>query len=105
MAYLVIVKSENIRFKTESLNNHQAIFHVDTYEELYDNIIKHYDLERVANLNRLFIYDRAFGCSNRICLNDTKQLPINNSNMCTIWLRIPFTCSDHSSSSPSTISL
>jgi hypothetical protein len=102
---MAIVKSENIRFKNEQLNTSPTYFHVDTYEELYDKIIKYYGLENVAKCNRLFMYDRPFGCNNRICINQTKQLPNTKSNMIDVWLRIPFTTTDQSSSSPSTISL
>ena len=105
MAYLAIVKSENINFKNEQLNTKPSYFHVDTYEELYDKIISHYGLEKVAKLNKLFMYDRPFGYAKRVCLNETKQLPLNNSNIIDVWLRIPFTTNDHSSSSPSVISL
>lgn len=105
MAFLVIVKSENIRFKDEQLNTSPSYFHVDTYEELYDKIISHYGLEKVAKLNKLFMYDRPFGYVNRVCINENKQLPPNNSNIMEVWLRIPFTTNDQSSSSPSTISL
>jgi hypothetical protein len=105
MAYTAIVKSENIRFKNEQLNTNASYFKVDSYEELYEKIIKHYGLEKVARMNKLFMYDRPFGFVNRICLNETKQLPNTNTNMIDIWLRIPFTAFDQSSSSPSTISL
>jgi hypothetical protein len=106
MAYIAVVKSENIRFKHESLNTTPSYFHVDTYEELYEKIIQHYGLERVSKLNKLFLYDRPFGYIQRVCLNETKQLtPLTNSNIIDVWLRIPFSSTDQSSSSPSTISL
>lgn len=106
MAYIAVVKSENINFKNQTLNNSPSYFHVDTYEELYEKIIQHYGLERVSKLNKLFLYDRPFGYIQRVCLNETKQLaPLENSNIIDIWLRIPFSSVDHSSSSPSTISL
>lgn len=106
MAYMAVVKSENIRFKNESLNTGPSYFHIDTYEELYEKIIQHYGLERVAKLNKLFLYDRPCGYIQRICLNEAKQLPsFQNSNIIDIWIRIPFSSSDQSSSSPSIISL
>lgn len=108
MAYIAIVKSENIRFKTPELNNNPSYFHVDTYDELFNKIVTHYGLEKIAKLNKLFLYDKAFGYINRTCLNETQQLPqatCAGSNIIDIWLRIPFTFGDQSSSSPSTISL
>lgn len=107
MSYIVSVKSENINFKNQVLNRTPSYFRVDTYEELYEKILVHYGLERVAKLNKLFIYDKPVGYINRTCLNETKQLPSYTSqcNVIDVWLRIPFTSGDHSSSSPSIISL
>lgn len=107
MAYLAVVKSENINFKNTTLNSTPSYFSVDTYEELYEKILTHYGLERVAKLNKLYLYDKPFGYAKRTCLNETKQLPATmpQSNIVDVWLRIPFTSGDHSSSSPSIISL